>query len=369
VITAAVALLLYWSAVADDLVDYVAVAPLVLVCACRVGRALLRRDPLAGQWHELGLAAGAIAAAGAARLTLIGVHALGGFASPVPAAQLAGPSLILRHNLPVTGHGLLLLFGADFLDYPVTPVLVLHLAGVALAAAGAAFAAWHFARGRDLVAQLLLAGIVINLVVFLASTKVAWLPTLREADVVLPFAAALAGRELAPRITALPRAGAVTMVAALGLVGLGYAGGLGREVSTPVPPTPEARVAAWLSAHGLHDGLSGYWTSNVITLTSGGTVRVRLVVTGPGLARRDGVTGHRLVAGTLEDDAAWYNPEAHTANFVLFGPGVAGIPGFTDQAAAVATFGRPGRIDRTGPYTILVWPGANLLRDLKAHGA
>lgn len=384
-VTAGVVALLGWAAVGDPLVDYVAIAPLVLVCAFRVIQALARRPATttlraaaAGQRREIALAAGAILAVGAAHGVLRLVPALGGFVSPAPATQLTTVSQLWHHNLPVVGRGLLLLFGADFVDYPASLFTILHLVGVTLVAVGALWAAWRFRRDRDMVSQLLLTGIVINLAIFLASTKVAWLPTMREVDVVLPFGAALAGRQLAPRITALPRLAAAGLVTVLGLAGIGYAASLAHETTTPTPPTREQHLVSWLEAHGLTDGLSGYWESNVATLTSGNRVRIRLVrVTGshPAATAHDGRAGRgtgtrdtpapaRLAAGVREDDAAWYTPARDTADFVVLAPTLDTLPGFTDRAAVVATFGEPGRSYHVGPYTVLVWPHANLLAEL-----
>jgi hypothetical protein len=39
-------------------------------------------------------------------------------------------------------------------------------------------------------------------------------------------------------------------------------------------------------------------------------------------------------------------------------------PGFTDRAAVIATFGQPTATYHFDGYTILVWPGANLLAEL-----
>lgn len=348
-----------WAAVADSLVELVAFAPLVLVCVLRVVHAAVRDRAvsLSARRLEIALAAGAVAAAAAARGVLRLIPALGGFSAPAPASPVATLHHILHHNLPVVGQGLLALFGADFIGYPASPWLVLHLAGVTLAAAGAAAALWRFFRDRDLVSQLLLAGIVINLLVFLASTKVAGVPTIREADVVLPLSAALAGRQLAPRIAALPRTAAAPLGAVLGLAAVGYAAGLAHEIAPAVPPTQIQRLTAWLEAHHLDSGLSGYWESNVVTLTSGGTVRIRLVGTG----------GGTLTAADFESAAAWYDPARAAANFVVLGS-TDSLPGFTDRAAVLATFGKPAQTYHTDGYTVLVWPHANLLTRLRPAG-
>jgi hypothetical protein len=365
-----VSLLLGWAAVADSLVLYVAVAPLVLVSAVRVVQATVRRrESLASQWHEIALAVGALVAVAASHLALRLIAAYGGFSSPAPKTHIASLSHILHHNVPVVAHGLLMLFGADFLSFPAKALLVnaflmLHLVGVLLAVAGIAVTVWRFLRDRDLVSQLLLTGIVINLAVFLVSTSVSWLPTMREIDVVLPFSAALAGRQLGPRVASLARPAATWATAVLALVGAGYLAGLGHEIVQPVPPTPVQRLAAWLEAHHLTNGVSGYWESNVVTLTSSNQVRVRLVETGHGLHTPGGSDASMLTPGVREDDSAWYDPARATANFVLLHPGSATFLGFTDRAAVLATFGKPARTYHADGFTVLVWPHANLLTEL-----
>jgi hypothetical protein len=360
-----VSLLLGWAAVADSLILYVAVIPLAGVCAIRVVQAMIRhRASLASQWHEISLAVGAIVAVAASRLALRLIAAYGGFSSPAPKTNVASLSHILHYNMPVVAHGLLMLFGADFIDFPVNGFLVLHLVGVLLAVAGIVVTLWRFLRDRDLVSQLLLAGIVINLAIFLLSMSVSWLPTMREIDVVLPFSAALAGRQLGPRVASLARPAATWATAVLALVCAGYLAGLGREIVQPVPPTPAQRLAAWLETYHLTNGVSGYWESNVVTLTSGNQVRVRLVQTGHGLFTLGGSAASVLTPGVREDDSAWYDPARATVNFVLLYPGSAVFPGFTDRAVALATFGKPARTYRVDGFTVLVWPHANLLTEL-----
>ena len=102
-----------WATVADMLVLYIGVLPLVLVCAIRVYRAVaVEREPLASQRYDLALAAAALAGAAAAVLALRVIHAHGGFYMPAPDAQIVqgGPALV--HNLGIAAEGLLLLGGA-----------------------------------------------------------------------------------------------------------------------------------------------------------------------------------------------------------------------------------------------------------------
>jgi hypothetical protein len=331
------------------------------------------RRTIAARRSEIALAVGAVAAAVAAHLALRLIKALGGFSSPGPAASVAPLGHILGHNLPVVGRGLLLLFGADFLNSAVGLVVFLHLVSVLLVVSGIGLAARRFLADRDLVAQLILAGIVVNLAVFIVSTNVAGLPTMREVDVVLPFSAALAGRQLGPRIASALAAGsqsppaisarvyrslATGLLVALGIVGAGYAAGLADAIRTPVPASSEQLLTGWLGAHHLNDGLAGYWQSDSVTLFSEDRVRVRLVDVGYRLHPQI------LVQGTRESYAGWYDPAANTANFMVLAPNTGQFPGFTDLAAVTATFGQPTRTYHYDGYTILVWPHANLLTEL-----
>ena len=66
-------------------------------------------------------------------------------------------------------------------------------------------------------------------------------------------------------------------------------------------------------------------------------------------------------------NAAWYDPDRSTANFVVLFPGVAGYPGFTqetEEQAVLATFGKPARTYHVGSYLVLVW-NRNLLSELR----
>ena len=87
---AAVSVLLAWAAVGDALVTYVAIVPLVLVVAVRLGYALVTDRPVpwrrtvATRRYEIALAAFGVVAAVAARLVLRLISAAGGFRSPAP---------------------------------------------------------------------------------------------------------------------------------------------------------------------------------------------------------------------------------------------------------------------------------------------
>ena len=134
---------------------------------------------------------------------------------------------------------------------------------------------------------------------------------------------------------------------------VGYLLGLGGEINQPSVAAQNQQIASWLAARHLHTGLSGYWEANVVTLTSGDRVQIRLVNT----SRRG------LLPSSFEGKAEWYDPRRNTANFVVLFPGVAEYLGFTQEQPVLALFGKPARTYHVGAYTVLVWD-KNLLREL-----
>src|SRR5260370_11242049 len=94
--------LLGWAEVADMLVLYIGVLPLVLVCAIRIYRAVaIERKPLASQWHDTALGTAAPVAAAAALLALPLLHAHGGVYAPAPTPPIPrGPGLQLGITRP-----------------------------------------------------------------------------------------------------------------------------------------------------------------------------------------------------------------------------------------------------------------------------
>ena len=325
------------------------------------------------------MAGGALAAAEAARSALRAITAAGGFTVRPLGAQIAPLSEIFRHNLPVAAQCLLVLFGADTTGPPAArPAFSLlpHLAGVALAAAGAGLAAWRIRRGGDLVSHVLLAAIAVNLGAFLVTERVVDTSSAREIAPVLPFAAVLAARELSPALAAVrPRpAPAVRGAAAppatgparaglprlagclLTVIGIGYVAGLGLELTVPAAPPQGAPLAAWLAGHRLAGaGLGGYWQASVVTLTSGGTVAIRPIADSGG-----GIGAH---PGEVND--AWFDPRRSAARFVVLSPGEPEYPGYADYRAVSATWGAPARVYRVGQYTIWYWPKKNLLSTIR----
>jgi hypothetical protein len=346
------AVLLGWAAVADSLVLYIGVLPVVLVCATRIGRVLVTsRALLRSQWYEVTLGVGAIVTAALARVVVRVIQAAGGFVVQAPIAHVHGVSA-LPEALSVTSRGLLLLAGADFLGVgragAESAFSWVHLAGAAAACLGTVVAMRRYLRDRGLVDQILVAAIVINLMAYVFSTQSASILATREIVAVLPLSAVLAGRMLADRVLAIRAAPIVLLV-----VLAGYLAGLGYVMAQPSVPPANQQLTSWLAAHHLRSGLAGYWQANVVTLTSAERIQLRQIWYAGGL----------VVPYHWNSSSRWYDSRLGSANFVVLSPGTPEYPGFDDAHAVLATFGRPARTYRVGSYTVLVWH-RNLLSDL-----
>jgi hypothetical protein len=347
------------AALADTMAVFIAVIPLALAGAIRVWPGVARRrEPPAARRREACLAIAAVLAvpAGLAAATLIRAH--GGYQVNGLRTALAGAGQ-LAGNAKLAGEGVLELFGAGVFGAATAPgpglastaLAVAHLAGLALAVTGLVAAARRFLRPGALIESVLVAGIAIDLAAYLAGVQAVNILSTREIVPVLPFAAVLAGRRLA-----LPCPARCFW---LGAVLVLYTAGLGAAAARPPAAPQYADLAAWLRAHQLTAGLSGYHEANIVTLETGGAVTLRPVTAGA-----DG----RLAAYAWNASAAWYDPAARTATFLVLaepggrGPGPAGLT----TARAVATFGPPAVRYQFKEYAILVWPRANLLDGLRA---
>jgi hypothetical protein len=344
--------LLAWSVIADQLVLVIAILPLIAVAAVRFLRSTAR-------WYEISLAAGGFAAALVSLEVSRVIHALGGYHAPPVLSGIAPTDRIIHHNLPLTGKGLLILFGAYTPGLPgglQTWVATLHIVSLALVACAVAVTAWRFFRGEDLIPQLLLAGIALVLAAYVAGVHAAVLENAREISCVTPFGAVLAARQFAPRLAARAQRRRIA-VPVLAVVLAGYVVGLAAELTVPAAPPENAPLTAWLIRHPLGGaGLSGYWEANVVTLTSGGQVSVRPL----------GVPGGQVIdAYSSETKTIWWDPARSYADFIVLGRPADpyGYPGFTRRDLVTAKFGRPAREYHVGSYTILWWH-KNLLTDL-----
>jgi hypothetical protein len=368
-----VGILLTWGAVADSLVLAVGAVPLALVCGLRVIQGLFSADGalavrlsrvLRSHWYELCLAGAALAAAGASWAAVKLIRALGGYAVHSVTFQIE-PVRQWVANIPATWHGLLLIFGEDYVGAKPGSGLdfaLLHLAGVALVGCALLLVARRFFTRVSLTDQVLAVVIVTNVVLYLISN----LPSLNphELAVVLPCGAALAGRVLAGRVRGGVHAGPVRrgvpagpVRAALGglggLVLAGYLLGLAHEATRPPVPADKTDLTAWLAAHHLDHGLGGYWEGSIVTVDSGGAVKIRALAQ------------YSMQADLWEAKRSWYDPRTQWANFIVFDS----QPGFYHHWEPLALvrkyFGVPARTYQFSPYTVMVWD-KNLMASIPA---
>jgi len=347
-VPAAVGLLLAWALVADELVLFIGIVPLLVVGLIRAYQQVIaQRQRPSAAWYELSLVAAALAALVVGLAVPALIHAVGGY-SVLPVPQRLALASQMRTRLGLTAQGLLLLFGADFIGLGPglgSGLVLLHLVGVALAVWAVCVALRRFGRGSDLVVQLLVVGTLITVAAYLFWRQVPGIGYSHEMAPALPFAAVLAGRLLAGRLMSARLIPVAAAVLAGYLVTLG-----GNAVAHPAP-SEDRQLTSFLAAHRLRYGLSGYWQADAMTLATGNQIQVRALQ-----VNQDGVS-----ASHWESDATWYDPRRHDASFVLLfsgQPGFSGEAGLSpfDPASQVrATFGRPAQAYRLGRYTVLVW--------------
>jgi hypothetical protein len=348
-----IAVMLTWVLVADRLVIAAALVPLLLVCTIRVYRAVVTLGrPLAAQWFEVSLFVGGVVALGVSLLIVRLIVRLGGFTLLGLTTHLAKVSA-LPNTFRLTGQGVLGLYGADFIDMPFGPQMIialLHLVGVILAGWAVCRALRRFFRCDDLLVQVLVTGIVVNLAVFAFSNLPYSLWDARNMSPVLAFGAVLAGRLLAGdllRLRLLP-ALAVTLAC--------YTAFLGFDAAQPQIPAHDQSLADWLVAHNFKTGLSTYFESNITTLDSGDRVHLLGVSWG----------ADKSVPRIYQSEVSWYDPTLHYANFVV-NTGADMPQAIIPSGDLLKAFGRPAKVYQYGPYTIMVW-NKNLLADLGRPG-
>jgi hypothetical protein len=361
-----VGVLLAWVLVADSVVLYTGIIPLLVVCGVRVYQELVaRRQPYTVVRFELALAAAAAASVLVAMIATAVIHAHGGYYA-WPAVPGVVPLAKVPSNLRIGLEGIALLFGCDLTGMKLglsAGFALLHLVGLALAGWAVGLGVRRFFRETSLVTRVLTVAVLINLAGYLVSTTVLTPVNAREIAAVLPFSAVLAGRLLADRLTAARLA--PVLVAVL----LGYGLALAHDAAQPSVPADDSQLTSWLAHHHFRYGLAGYWRASVVSLTSGGHVQVRPVCYG-----HQGFTTDRW-----ESQSSWYDTGLHDANFLVMNPhgGYGGLHSLSDggwkncfpprYSQVVAAFGKPAHVYRVGPDKVLVWD-KNLLAQLDVTG-
>jgi hypothetical protein len=374
----ATGLLLAWGIVGDPLVLLVAAFPVIVVYLTRASLLLRRQAPGRLALYELSLAAAAIAGVIVAQLTTFLVQASGGLALN----KVAGAGSGLYWNPVLTARSVLVLFGAD----PGTLASLwsgdpgglpghtqngleiafafAHLLGPAAVAISIGLVGWNLVRARrqrtdlspDVIPQLLVAGILTNIAVYLAVYTVGSVMVGHEVAPVLSLGAALAGRLLGDPLARAARSSGWParrlFRPALAAILVAYCAMLGYASARPQVPPANMALTKWLADRHLASGLAGYWDASSVTLDSSKRVTIQaLIVSGRG----------RLAPYRWEADMRQFNPAVHSANFLVLAPNWVG--GSATESMATATFGQPAAKYHYGPYIIMVWH-KNLLRDL-----
>jgi hypothetical protein len=328
----ALLLMLIWVQIADPLATYAAAAPLALVGAIRTAGAVLDRSRLRPEWrYNLALT---VAAAGSVPLTsevVAAIRSAGGYSVAPLAGPLFGPWQEVPTHALVVGQSILVLFGADFFGQSSQVWSALawaHMVVVAVAALGLLVGIFRFFTGLDRVGQTLVAGTLILIAAGVFGTRMPNLTFAHEIAPLLPFAAALAGRQLAAPLMRAKLAPALAVMLA------GYLGALCYAAAAAPVRIQNQAVANWLVAHGLTHGVAPYWQADSVSLDSGG--RVTIVPVFPGT----------LVSYYWESKASWFDSSQNYANFVI-----------TEQppGGLYDSFGRPVHVYHYGQYTIMVW--------------
>jgi hypothetical protein len=349
-----VTVVLAWAQLADPVIAYAGVLPIVVVCAVQLYRARGQAPwpPLRESWYALSLAGGSILSIGFADLALRLVQRAGGFVL-TPLNTTFAPVSALSSHLAVTAESVLALFGADFSGDQLSAhagIALLHLAGVALAGWAIVRALRQFADA-ELVVRILAVAVVVLLVAYTTNGASSVVNGPHEIVGILPAGAVLAGRVLAgPLIRGRHLALVAVLVACCAAL-------LIHDSAQPPGPDANRQLAGWLRTHHLSYGLATYWNASSVTLDSDGAVQVRPV-------NRD---ASGAIASVDRDSVrSWYSPRQHDARFLVVPrSGASCSDGFRSQwlGAADADFGPPAVSYRVGKSIILVW-SHNLLGHL-----
>jgi hypothetical protein len=357
-----VTVVLAWGQVADGLILLTGAVPMAVACGIRAWVRLRHRAPGTFPTLEASLAAAAVASVLLARAIEALIRIGGSYVLRPVATQLttwAG----LPHVVKLTAQGLAALFGVSFAagqPWPETLFAVVHLAGLAAAAVAFGLALARLGRPGDLLLPGLALGIAVNVAAYVITPYAQDLLSTREISATLPFAAVLAGRELAGPLlaTGRPRPPRVRTgpLAALALVLVAGAAALGYHASQPARAPDNQVLADWLVAHHLRAGLStDYWVANSTTLDAGGRVTVRQIS-----LNRHWQLVRPVTWGSRSD---WYDPAQYRATFIVVDDARPGA-WTAEWWGAVHAFGHPARTLHPDGYTVLVW-NRNLLAGIR----
>jgi hypothetical protein len=423
------ALLLAWVLVADPIAYVTGLAPLGLVSAAWVIRGLVKDSGsvlrrITGQWYALALGSSALAAAGIAWVVNNVLGDIGGYT--VNRLPFYFTPLGELHNDAPAAWKVLEIFGANYAGLHGIWLLLafLHLASVLMVLWALAWVARRF-FAVSLVDQVLAAGIVLNVVLYMLTNASA--EAAHEVAIIVPFGAALAARLLIRASRPAPAAQAAgdqltpttadqaaadeaaadqaasDQAAAAQAASREVAGesAVGERTVSEDRAREQAARKHWRAVARRQARRAGFAAG--ILVLAGYTAGFGYELAQPsappantGLASwlvahhlSYGLSGYwtsssvtvdsgqrvkvrALMQYTLEDDLwmsneSWYNPRLHYANFVVLDSAPGNFSYWEPIGLIQKYFGRPVKTYHTGPYTIMVWH-QNLLKDIPKRG-
>jgi hypothetical protein len=327
-----ITVLLAWAMIADPLVLIEGVVPLVAVYVIR----MFRRGPEAIDWYDLSFVAGPLASVVVAKAVLDLIKNAGGFTGRSPTLAFSSAAALSAHFWPKIGR-VLGIYSANFLglqvgQYEISPLL--HLVGVALVAWAVAMGVRRFTT-CDLTEQVLTTAFLVLLAAYIFGAKA----NPNEMVGLLPIGAVLAGRLVAGRVIR------ARLVPVLAVALICNAGLLFRYASKPPASNESTPTAAWFKAHHLTHGLASFEQAYSITVLSGGRVQVAP-------AR---IFGDKLVTADWENNASWFDPRRHYANFMIVKNFIRCGTRCPAEADLSNMFGHPIANYPVGKYRVLVW--------------
>lgn len=278
------------------------------------------------------------AAAAAALISFAGSSAipkLGGFSAWGLSEQFATPTVFF-HKLALCGQYSLSLFGLEISSgiesLLAAPARVAMLFLAVCAVCGAAMDLVK--RDGDVLAQLSVVAVVMDIAAYVTSTQPVDWTTIRFLTPVVIFGGLLAGLWWY-RIGISARYVLAVILLAVIINGAAFVQAMFR----PAVELPESAISYLVQA-GLHEGYGGYWDANLLSVASGGNLRVRAVGMG---------NAGKLVFLPWYANDQW--ARMRDARFLIFSSEWGGV----SEIAATNTWGPPAKVKTLGNYHVLIW--------------
>jgi hypothetical protein len=243
----------------------------------------------------------------------------------------------IDRNLSLTVEGLIKLYGSDFFGQPLnfsTFSILLHFL-ILLYTTYILFSQIVSLIKKDTktdyVSQILAVSSVILLIAYTFSDLALNIYTSRYLVPIVIFGSIILGRSVQKNTKALKY-----VLPFLGIVFLCF---FVSHYPNTQPVTPQKELQNFLTQQNLKNGYASFWNSNIITVESEGTVKVRAIE----------IHDRKLTPVRWFSNDEWFK---HPANFII-------VQNSVDTSVNVETLtvllGQPAHIHAFGDYTVFVW--------------